>query len=144
MRLAQDGTLLTSIGTEVGGPIRLRQPTDIAVGANGDLFVVNGEGGGVLHLSPDGAYLNHWAVLPGDTERGPHIVVGPDGSVWVSEPDGRRISRFTQDGVPAGVVDQLREGRLLRSPIGIAVGADGTLYVADGSLRAVLAIGFTR
>jgi hypothetical protein len=38
------------------------------------------------------------------------------------------------------VVSQTREARLLRSPVGLAVGADGTLYVADVSLRAVLAI----
>jgi hypothetical protein len=58
----------------------------------------------------------------------------------VSEPEGRRVSRFSEDGTPFGVVSQTREARVLRSPVGLAVGADGTVYVADTSLRAVLAL----
>jgi sugar lactone lactonase YvrE len=81
-------------------------------------------------------------VLSSDTERGSHLAIGPDRSVWVSEPEGRRVSRFTFDGTPSGVVDQTRAGRLLRLPVGIAVGPDGTLYVADASLRAVVALSF--
>jgi streptogramin lyase len=141
-RLAADGSLLATIGPDVGGPARLRQPTDVAVARNGDLFVINGEGGDVVRLTPDGRYVRHWTVLPADTERGAHIAIGPDDSVWISEPDGRRISRFTPTGIPAGVVDQTREGRLLRAPVGIAVGRDGTLYIADVSLRAVVAVVF--
>ncbi|MCC7366848.1 MAG: hypothetical protein IT306_00405 [Chloroflexi bacterium] len=142
VHLAPDGSMLGKIGPAVGGPVELRQPTDVVVAPNGDIYAVNGEGGSVLHLSPTGAYLHHWAVLPADTERGPHMAIAPDGAVWISEPDGRRISRFTPAGVPAGVVDQTREGRLLRAPVGIAIGPNGLLYVTDVSLRAVLALRF--
>ncbi|MFN8635933.1 MAG: PA14 domain-containing protein [Chloroflexota bacterium] len=142
VRIATTGALLASIGPDVGGPEQVRQPTDVAVGPDGELFVVNGEGGSLLRLSPDGRYQLHWSVLPSDTERGAHLAIGPDRSLWVSEPAGRRVSRFTFDGAPAGVVDQTRAGRLLRLPVGIAVGTDGTLYVADASLRAVLALSF--
>ena len=75
-----------------------------------------------------------------DTERGAHLAIGSDRSVWVSEPEGRRISRFTFDGAPSGVVDQTSSGRLLRVPVGIAIGSDGTLYAADASLRAIVAL----
>lgn len=142
VRLAADGTLLAQIGPDVGGPERIRQPTDVAVGPDGDLFVVNGETGAVMRLTAEGRYIRHWTVLPSDTERGARLAIGPDRSIWVSEPEGRRVSRFTLDGAPAGVVDQTRAGRLLRVPVGIAVGADGTLYVADASLRAVIALSF--
>jgi hypothetical protein len=54
------------------------------------------------------------------------------------------VSRFTFDGAPAGVVDQTSAGRLLRVPVGIALGPDGTLYVADASLRAIVALTFAR
>jgi sugar lactone lactonase YvrE len=144
VRLSATGVLLGTVAPDVRAPARVRQPTDVAVAANGDVYVVNGEDGVILHLAPDGTYIGHWMVMHADTERGSHLAIGPDGGIWVSEPDGRRISRFTPAGVPAGVVDQTREGRLLRAPVGITVGADGTLYVADVSLRAVLAIRFGR
>jgi streptogramin lyase len=142
VKLAADGTMLASIGPDVGGPEAIRQPTDVAVGPSGEIFVVNGEGGALIRLTADGAYQRHWSVLPADTERGAHLAIGDDRSLWVSEPDGRRISRFTFDGTPSGIVDLLRDTRLLRVPVGIAVGPDGTLYVADTSLRAVVALAF--
>jgi sugar lactone lactonase YvrE len=144
VKIGPDGSLLASFGPDVGGPERIRQPTDVAVGPDGDLFVVNGEVGALVRLSPEGRYERHWAVLPSNTERGAHLAIGSDRSVWISEPEGRRISRFTMDGTPSGVVDQTSAGRLLRVPVGIAIGTDGTLYVADTSLRAVIAVGFGR
>jgi DNA-binding beta-propeller fold protein YncE len=142
VRLSPTGARLGTIGPDVGGPARIVQPTDVAVGPDGQIFVVNGENGALLRLSPDGRYERHWLVLPSDTEKGAHLAIGPDRSVWVSEPDGRRVSRFTFDGEPSGVVDQAPTGRLLRVPVGIAIGADGTLYVADVSLRAIVALYF--
>jgi streptogramin lyase len=144
VRIASDGAFLGTIGPDVGGPERIRQPTDVAVGPGGELFVVNGEAGALLRLSPRGQYERHWSVLPSDTEKGAHLAIGPDRSIWVSETEGRRVRRFTWDGIPSGVVDQTQAGRLLRAPVGIAVGADGALYVADTSLRAIVAFGFER
>ncbi len=142
INLTADGTVLARVGPDVGGHETIRQPTDVAVGPGGELFVVNGEGGALIRLTPDGVYERHWTVLPADTERGAHLAIGQDRSLWVSEPDGRRISRFTFDGTPSGIVDLLHDTRLLRVPVGIAVGGDGTVYVADSSLRAVVALVF--
>lgn len=144
VKLAQDGSMLAAFGPDVGGAERIRQPTDVAVGPDGELFVVNGEVGAVIRLGAEGRYERHWPVLPSNTERGSHLAVGPDRSVWVTEPEGRRVSRFTVDGTPSGVVDQTSSGRLLRVPVGVAIGPDGTLYVADASLRAVVALSFVR
>jgi sugar lactone lactonase YvrE len=140
VHVSADGALLGSIGPDVGGPERIRQPTDVAVGPNGDLYVVNGEEGAVFHLTGDARYIAHWHVTSTDTERGPHLAIGEDGAIWVSEPDGRRLSRFTPDGTPAGVVSETRQGRVLRAPMGVAIGPDGTLYIGDISLKAVMAI----
>jgi len=144
VRVSPSGALLWAVGPDVGGPERIRQPTDVAVGPDDQVFVVNGEVGAVLRLTAEGQYERHWPVLASNTERGAHLAIGPDRSVWVSEPEGRRVSRFTMDGTPSGVVDQTSAGRLLRVPVGVAVGPDGTLYVADASLRGVVALGFGR
>ena len=140
VRVAEDGSVTASIGPDVGGPGQIRQPTDVAVSSTGDLFVVNGEDGAVLHLTPDGRYVGHWNVMPSDTERGSHLAFASDGALWITEPDGRRLSRFAQDGTPAGIVNETREGRVLRGPVGLAIARDGTIYVSDVSLRAIVAL----
>ncbi|MCC6177671.1 MAG: hypothetical protein IT305_20405 [Chloroflexi bacterium] len=144
VRLRADGTIGSIIGPDVGGAERLRQPTDVAVGADGQIYVVNGEGGTVFRLDTGGHVLGTWSVLSSDTERGAHLAIGPDGSVWVTEPAARRIRRFTPEGAPAGVVSTTRQGRIVRAPVGVAVGPDGTLYVADAELRALIALDVRR
>ena len=140
VKVSPDGTVLDRFGPDVGGPEELRQPTDVAVGPDGDLYVANGVGSSVVRLDPTGQYRAHWSITAGDTVRGPHIAVGTEGGVYVSEPSRGRVARFSPDGQPAGVIESVRQGRLLRSPLGVAVGPDGTVYVADPGLKGVVAI----
>jgi hypothetical protein len=143
VHVSADGALLGTIGPDVGGPERIQQPTDVAVGQGGDLFVVNGVDGALFHLTSDGRYLTDWRVLANDTERGPHLAISTDGAIWVSEPDGQRLSRFSSDGTAAGVISETHQGRVLRAPMGLAIGPDDTLYVGDISLKSVMAISAT-
>ena len=101
----------TRLGQDVRRPGAHPTADRCCCGSNGDLYVVNGEEGAVLHLSSDGSYINHWQALATDTERGPHLAIGADGAIWVSEPDGRRVSRFASDGTPAGIVSETRQGK---------------------------------
>jgi len=60
-----------------------------------------------------------------------NVVVTPEGETYVSDFDNSAIRRVSADGKQVGTVFQ--DPRLVR-PFGLAVGADGTLYVeADGN-----------
>jgi RHS repeat-associated protein len=80
------------------------------------------------------------------------VVVGPDGSIYVSDNTRRIIARITPDGlyhIFAGVQlttagsdadGVLASQALIHFPAGLALGADGTLYFADadfGRIRKV-------
>ena len=140
VKVAPDGTVLERFGPGTGGPDELRQPTDVAVGPNGELYVANTERNSVMRLDASGRYQTHWAITTADTLRGNHLAVGPDGGVYVTEPTRGRVVRFSPDGQAAGIIESVRQGRLLRTPVGIAVGTDGSVYIADPGLKGVVAI----
>jgi hypothetical protein len=88
------------------------------------------------------------------------VAVGPDGSLYIAEDVGQRVRRVFPSGTittVAGTSDQFCPSptslcgdggsatqALLRNPDGVAVGADGSLYIADRSdnrIRRVLPSG---
>lgn len=68
----------------------------------------------------------------------PMAVVAVKGVVYVADPGAKGVHRFD----PAGRYDLIGLGdeRGLPSPVGLAVGADGEVYVADSVQRSVLVI----
>ncbi len=71
-----------------------------------------------------------------DQLRSPgHVAIGPDGTIWVTDPVMRRVLGFNPDG---SFKDELVAGSaeeggmsMLQGPAGIAVSDDGEVYVAD-------------
>ena len=77
------------------------------------------------------------------------VAVAADGSVLVAEADGQAIRRIAADaahtvslvaGASEGYADGPGASARFRWPLGIALGPDGTLYVADSQNNAVRAI----
>ncbi|MFE9898335.1 hypothetical protein ACFYPT_38895, partial [Streptomyces sp. NPDC005529] len=72
----------------------------------------------------------------------PHgVAVGADGTVYVTDAFNHNLRRITMDGTITTLAGTGQQGyggddgpahlATLRSPYGVAVGADGTVYVAD-------------
>ncbi len=106
-RATLGGQCLATLGTRfLATPMMLRQPfnqpTDVAIGLQGELFVTDGYGNFLVHkFSPEGELLKTWGE-PG-TEPGqfalPHkLGIDRHGIVYVCDRNNDRIQRFTPDG----------------------------------------------
>ncbi|WP_270042182.1 NHL repeat-containing protein [Solirubrobacter ginsenosidimutans] len=143
-----DGAYVRSWGGDGRGPGAFMQPRDVAVEANGDIVVADTRADRVQVLRASGA-METWARIStalgtptsggGKREfRDPTAVaVDPrNGDVWVAEGGGHRVQKIPQSGDVAGVVTYGGPNASsalggFMEPLGIAVAADGTVWVAD-------------
>lgn len=141
-----DGTLVQSWGEPGSGPGEFRLPHGICVLADGRVLVGDRENDRIEVFDGHGAYLTSWT----DVQRPTHMVVGPEGLIYVSELWWRpghlsfthgvisadlygRVSILDTDGV---VLARLGGGAPgtpgnFVAPHGIAVDSRGDLYVAE-------------
>lgn len=105
------------------------RPTDVAVAANGDLFVSDGYGNSrIAKFTKDGKFVKAWGTRgKGEGELHlPHCVqLDAQGLLHVADRENNRIQVFDQ------------EGKFIRSfggiaPFGMLIAPDQTLFIADG------------
>jgi DNA-binding beta-propeller fold protein YncE len=116
---------------------------DVAVDRKGSIYALNGSR--LLKLSAKGA-SEPFAVLPErkrswwSSVQPSHVIVGSDGILFVDDTTSDVIFKVSQDGAVAvlagtagkkGTTDGPGTSALFNSPQGLALGPDGTLYVAD-------------
>lgn len=104
-------------------------PTDVAVAADGEIFVSDGYGNARIHrFAPDGSYLGGWGAVgdgPGQFMT-PHAVwIDRDSRVLVADRENDRVQVFDRRGT------WLEEWRGLCRPMDIFVNAAGTIFVTD-------------
>ena len=100
-----EGKLLLSLGTRgKAGRDRthFNKPTDVAVTADGDLYVSDGYGNArVVHFTKDGQYVNEWGELgsgPGQFSIPHAIAADSKGRVYVADRNNARIQVFDRKG----------------------------------------------
>src|SRR5215213_9419092 len=119
-----DGAFLGSWGA--GGAFL--RPAAVAFAASGEAYV--GDATRVRRVSPAGAFVGSWGSAgsgPGQFAEIGGIAVTGAGDVLVADRGNDRVQRFSATGAyletwAAGVVSD---------PHGVAVGPDGSVYVAD-------------
>jgi uncharacterized protein (TIGR03663 family) len=80
------------------------------------------------------APIRQWEVDGWDSQDAPYkgyIAVGPGGTVIVSDPAAARVWVYDNQGKPIGTLDLPMDDRGLKEPIGVALDADGRIYVAS-------------
>jgi DNA-binding beta-propeller fold protein YncE len=139
-KVDRTGKVLLTLGTkgeagewnEAAGSRKLNQPTDIAIAANGDVFVSQGHTPGpngdarVLKFDKDGKYLAQWGGKgnePGKFQVAHGLAIDPQGNLWVADRENQRIQVFT----PAGAF--VREMKFNGVPCSVAVGPQGAFMV---------------
>jgi arylsulfatase A-like enzyme/sugar lactone lactonase YvrE len=107
----------------------MREPRDIAVGPEGNLYVADFGNKCVRKLSPDGKLLETWGKKgskPGEFKDPSGIAMDRDGNVYVADTWNQRIQKFTGAGK---FLKEIRAG--LSIPTSILVSGDGNIIVAN-------------
>ena len=140
LKFSPDGELLMTLGQKGvagDGHDTFRQPSDVLVAPNGDIFVADGHGAGgnnrIVKFSSDGTYLMEWGET-GQADgqfRDPHaLAMDSQGRLFVGDRANSRLQIFTQDGEHIATWTQF--GR----PSGLFIDANDILYSADSESNA--------
>lgn len=140
-KLNPAGDVLLTVGTKgvVGtgdadaALSRLNIPSDVGFGANGDIFIAQGEAGGpdprVIRLDRNGQFITTWSLAYTEGIRSnPHAIeVDAKGLVYVADREVMRIRVFQPDGTP------VRDIQLQNPACGIFIDRNQQLWVASGA-----------
>jgi sugar lactone lactonase YvrE len=134
-KFSGDGKLLLTLGKPgIAGaePDRFNQPSDVAVAADGAIFVADGHDQGsnarIVKFSKDGKFIKTWgkrgsAAGEFDTPHG--LAFDSRGRLFVADRGNNRIQIFDQEG------KFLEEWKQFSRPSGISIDGNDVLYVAD-------------
>jgi streptogramin lyase len=125
-----------------GGPAtaaEIDRPHGLSVAPDGTVYVADTYGGRIRRI--DAATGTITSVVSGLTTLPVHVAVAPDGSLVVAEAQGAVVSRIGPTGARTRVIGTGRRGSggdggpalraFIEEPAGVAVAADGTIFVAD-------------
>lgn len=135
IKFAPDGRELLRLGASgraSDGASHFNGPTDVAVAANGDVFVSDGHevesNNRIVKFRADGTYVKEWGgtgSAPGQFLVPHALAIDSRGRLFVADRDNNRLQIFDQDG------NFLEEWRQFGRPSGVHISADDTLYVSD-------------
>lgn len=149
-------TIAGSMGgsTGDGGPAteaRLSGPTGLSLGPDGSLYIADNGNLRVRRIAPDGVITTFAGSTFGSSgDGGPatlaqfnqvtDVAVGPDGSVYIADAGAHLVRRVSRDGTIRafagnGAIAFSGDGGPATDagmePYGLAVGPDGSVYIAD-------------
>jgi glucose/arabinose dehydrogenase len=107
------------------------QPSDVAVGPHGDIYVVDNVNMRIEELGPHGEFRGLWAIPPSVTSFSVHALPLSDGRLLASDPSGSLI--LYRPGGPVTRISLQTHGQppTTLSPLGLAPGRAGTIVVTD-------------
>lgn len=135
IKFSPEGKVLMTLGkagVAGSGPDTFNGPCDVAVAANGDIFVADGHGGDtnarVVKFSKDGKFIKAWGMKgsgPGEFDTLHRLAMDSRGRLFVADRGNNRIQIF--DGQGKFIAQWRQFGR----PSGIFISKDDTLYSVD-------------
>jgi DNA-binding beta-propeller fold protein YncE len=116
----------------------LNEPTDLAFGPSGDVFVLQGHGradGRVLRFDGNGKLVASWGgkgSAPGQFDIAHSIVVDSRQMVYVADRQNRRVQIFDVNGA------YIKEWKFAGLPCGLFIAPDGQMYLVSGYAGQIL------
>ena len=134
-KFSADGKLLLTLG-KAGvtgeGPDVFNQPSDVAVAANGDVFVADGHdensNARIVKFTKDGRFIKTWGkrgTAAGEFDTPHALAFDSRGRLFVADRGNNRIQIFDQEG------KFLEEWKQFSRPSGIYIDKHDVIYVAD-------------
>ena len=140
LKFTATGKLLLALGKAgtAGDAIdQFNKPTDVAFGADGEIYVTDGYGNNrVMNFTPNGGFLAQWGEAgngPGQFNLPHTVVVDRQGRILVGDRENDRIQVFESSGKLVAVWPGF-------APFGLAYDHKGQLFVADGRANKVLQV----
>jgi len=134
-KFSADGKVLLVLGkagVSGEGPDVFNQPSDVAVAANGDVFVADGHdensNARIVKFSKDGKFIKAWGKHgkgAGEFEVPHGLAFDSRGRLFVADRGNNRIQIFDQEG------KFLEEWKQFSRPSGIYIDKSDVIYVAD-------------
>ncbi len=142
---ASDGRIVSKTITPLGaGPGQFNQPSDVAVDAQGNIYVMDNLNGRIQELGPSGQFMAQWPTPSTDTLHSAHLVVLPGAQerLVVSDPLDHALLVYALPGgqatrLPLQIMGQPADAV---EPLGLFAQKNGALLVADGHGNRVLAV----
>jgi sugar lactone lactonase YvrE len=138
-KFSPDGKVLMTLGKagEAGdGPDTFNQPSAVAIGRNGDIFVADGHGGNtnarIVKFTKDGKFIKTWGKKgtgPGEFDAPHALAFDSKGRLFVADRGNSRIQIFDQDGA---FIDQWTQ---FSRPSGLFIDRNDAIYVSDSESR---------
>ena len=145
-KMSPQGDVLLTIGVkgqagewnEAANSRLLNEPTDLAFGAAGEVFLLQGHGRGeprVLKLDRSGKLTKSWGGLgkgPGQFDTSHSIIVDAKGLVYVADRQNRRVQIFDGEG------KYIKDWKYAGLPCGLYFGPGQQLYLVSGFAGQIL------
>ncbi|MFP5503281.1 MAG: hypothetical protein ACLGIN_12405, partial [Candidatus Sericytochromatia bacterium] len=142
-KIAPDGTVTTVAGGQgpgaedgVGAAARFNSPVGIVVASDGTLYVTDSANSLLRKIAPDGTVST---LSASNLNRPTGLALDATGKLYVADFYHHRIQVVSPGGSSSthagrgdpGYLDDTRDNAMFYHPYGVAVGPDGTVYVAD-------------
>jgi len=135
----KSGNFLRQFGNQGGGPAQFDEPVSVVVSPDGKVYVTDSRNKRVQILDRNGNYQSEIKVPDWKDQplSEPYVALDGQGNVFVSDSANGRVLKYGKDGALLQTLDT-QDGKVLVNPIGLGVGPDGFLYIADAKQHAIV------